>query len=118
MKTLSSHALDANTEHAVFAFLERINDKFPVQRAILFGSRARGNFGTDSDADLAVLLSGPKGHFMSAVTQMSDASFDVMLDTGIIVEALPIWIDEWENQNQYSNPDIIRHIKHDGIIVQ
>ncbi|WP_273557141.1 nucleotidyltransferase domain-containing protein [Methylobacterium frigidaeris] len=32
-----------------------------MKETVLFGSRARGTHGADSDADLAVILSGPAG---------------------------------------------------------
>ena len=49
---------------------------------------------------------------------MSDMAFDVMLDTGIRVEALPVWEDEWENSNEYRNPYLLRNIERDGVIIQ
>ena len=43
---------------------------------------------------MAVLLSGHRGQLMAAKMAMSDMAFDVMLDTGIRVEALPVWESE------------------------
>lgn len=118
MHTLLEHPIDAATTRTIHAFLERVATVFPVRSAILFGSRARGVFQPDSDADLAVLLSGQHGQFMAAKMAMSDMAFDVMLDTGIRVEALPVWEDEWANPDQYRNPSLLKNIERDGVVVQ
>ncbi len=118
MHTLLDRPIDAATTRTVQAFLERVSSVFSVRHAILFGSRARGVFLPDSDADLAVVLSGQHGQFMAAKMAMSDMAFDVMLDTGIRVEALPVWEDEWANPDQYRNPSLLKNIERDGVIVQ
>lgn len=41
---------------ALFAAIERLRALAPVERVILFGSRARGDHGDGSDWDLCVLL--------------------------------------------------------------
>ena len=71
MKTLVNHPLDAVTAVTVNAFLKRVSSVFPLRSAILFGSRARGDFKSDSDADVAVLLSGPRGHFIRIAVKPS-----------------------------------------------
>lgn len=118
MQTLEYHPLDAATTATVKAFLERVAAVFSVRGAILFGSRARGEFRPDSDADVAVLLSGQRGRFMATKMLMSDMAFDVMLDTGIRVEAIPVWEDEWANQDEYRNPYLLRNIVREGVVVQ
>ena len=47
---------DPDTESAVRKFIARIPADLPVERALLYGSRARGDFRPDSDADVAVIL--------------------------------------------------------------
>ncbi len=118
MQMLSEHPLDAATGHAVTAFLDRVAAMFPVRHAILFGSRARDEFQPESDADVAVLLSGPHGQFMAARLAMADIAFDVMLETGIRIEPLPVWEDEWDNPDAYRNPKLLRNIERDGVLVR
>jgi predicted nucleotidyltransferase len=48
--------LDPDTENAVRDFLARIPADIRVDRAILFGSRARGEHRPGSDADVALIL--------------------------------------------------------------
>lgn len=71
-------------------FLARIVRHFDVTRAIPFGSRARHAAGPDSDADVAVLLRGPPLRFLPTKLSMADAAFDVLLETGIRVQPLPV----------------------------
>ncbi len=53
--------VDAQTERAVRAFLQRLAGGYSISGARLYGSRASGEH---SDADLAVFLSGPQGDLM------------------------------------------------------
>jgi uncharacterized protein len=48
--------LDPDTEKAVRDFLARIPADIRLERAILYGSRARGEHRSDSDADVALIL--------------------------------------------------------------
>jgi len=94
---MKTHPLDPATDFAAHAFLERVRAQFDVVEAILFGSRARGDFSPDSDADVAVLLRGEPGKLVSTKLEMSDIAYDVLLDTGINVSPLPVWLAEWTN---------------------
>jgi predicted nucleotidyltransferase len=63
--------------------------------AILFGSRARGDHRPESDVDSAVLLRGSRGNFLNTKLSPADISYDVRLETGILIEPLPIGEEEW-----------------------
>jgi hypothetical protein len=63
----------------------------PLREAKLFGSRARGTHRPDSDVDVAVVLRGPRGAFLSTKLDMVDIAFDVLMETGIYIQAMPIW---------------------------
>ena len=107
--------LDPQTDSAVRQFLARIGDQFDVGGVIVYGSRARGTHRPDSDADLAVLLKGDRQRFVTVTKAMCDVAFDVMLDTGILVSPLPIWLDEWNAPDDYSNPALLKNIEKEGI---
>jgi uncharacterized protein len=64
-----------------------------VAGTIVFGSRARGTHRPNSDADVA---------------------FDVLLETGINSSPLPVWLDEWEHPENYSNPALLQNIASEG----
>ena len=106
---------DAVTEYTARVFLKQISAQYDVAGAVLFGSRARGDFRQDSDADLAVLLRGQKKEPLPVARQMARTAFDIMLDTGVLVQALPIWLEDWEHPEQSSNPVLLQNIRREGI---
>ena len=57
----------------------------------------------------------PPGRRIDAALRMADIAFDIMLETGILVEALPLWEDEWEHPEHFSNPALIDRIRHEGM---
>ena len=95
--------------------LGRVSSEYPLSAAILFGSRARGDFRADSDADLAVLLRGPRGAFLDTKLMLADIAYEVLLETGIRVQPLPVWDEEWQRPDAHSNPRLLRNIEREGI---
>ena len=84
---------------------------------ILFGSRARGDFSEASDADLAIVLAPPIGRPFAVKCEVIDATYDLFLDNGIILQAWPLcenWLDEPE-ASPY--PQVVRAIRREGIEV-
>lgn len=106
---------DIATTQAVQSFLTQAGARFPIKRAILFGSRARGHFRPDSDADLALLLTGARGAFLDTKLVLADIAYDVLLETGIRIQPLPVWEEEWEHPETYSNPRLLQNIAREGI---
>ncbi len=96
-------------------FLESVSRHFDVKNGYLFGSRARGDYHIESDADIAVLLRGEKGDFMDSKLMMDDIAYDTLLDTGVRIQPLPVWEEEWEHPQRFSNPYLLINIARDGI---
>ncbi len=115
MKAMRDSTIDPETARAASMFVERVSTQYPINGAILFGSRARGGYRPDSDADIAVLLRGHRGKFVDTKLAMADIAYDVLLDTGIHIQPLPIWEDDWEHPELYSNPGLLQNISRDGI---
>lgn len=86
--------LDEATERATKLFMQRITRQYDTAGGILFGSRARQTHRADSDADVA---------------------FDVLLETGINISPLPVWLDEWEHPETYSNPNLLKNIANERV---
>jgi predicted nucleotidyltransferase len=106
-------SIDPITEEAVSRFLELIREHYDVAGAILYGSRARGTHGKDSDADVAVLLKGEFRRF-DTLMDMSGIAFDVLLETDVLISPLPIRTEDWEHPENYSNPELLRNIDREG----
>ena len=115
MNKMNSQAIDPLTANAAKVFLERTAKRFPVDHAILYGSRARHTHRPDSDADLAVIMREQVVDRSATTIAMAGIEFDVLLDTGILVQALPLWLNELTHPEQFSNPALIDNIRREGI---
>jgi len=115
MNKMKSPAIDPLTANAAKVFLERTAQRFSVDHAILYGSRARHTHRPDSDADLAVIMIDELVDRSATAVAMAGIAFDVLLDTGILVQALPLWLDELTYPERFSNPALIDNIRREGI---
>jgi predicted nucleotidyltransferase len=59
-----------------------------VERVVLYGSRARGDFRPDSDYDVALFLRDMPNR-ASDVTRLALLEADILYDTGALINALP-----------------------------
>ena len=111
----TKNSVDPDTRHAVEAFRHRRAGRYALLETVLFGSRARQDHRTGSDADFAVLLGGEPGSRVDVALDLADIAFDIMLETGILIEPIPFWEDEWEHPEHFTNPALIENIRHDGV---
>ncbi|RJF94902.1 DNA polymerase III subunit beta [Oleomonas cavernae] len=109
--------VDPDTEAAVRRFLSLVAGRYEPAGAILYGSRARGTHRPDSDADVAVLLKGEHQRVLTTTLAMADVAYDVLLETGVNISPMPVWLDEWENPERFSNPALLRTIAREGIML-
>ena len=77
-------ARKTDVERAIALFLDALRRDYAVDEVRLYGSRARGDFHPDSDVDLAIVQHGPHGNIWDTVWAMSDITFDVLVETGIV----------------------------------
>lgn len=106
-----------NIREAVLAFSEKLADRYEATELILFGSRARGDYHPESDADVAVILRGQPRDFVEANLAMAGFAFDVIMDTGVLIQALPMWESEWTDPAGHSNPSLLQSIAREGLIL-
>ena len=107
--------LDADTERTVRAFMKRLKGRYSVREAILYGSRARQTHSPDSDADIAVILKGETGNRWEMTRELSGIAYDVLLETGVRIQPLPLWEGEWEHPERFGNPALIATIQREGL---
>ena len=111
--------VDSATADAVQRFMARVQDSQTLPGSmiatLLFGSRARGEQRPDSDADVALLLDGEHVSRVDVALHLADIAFDVMLETGILIEAIPLWEDEWAHPERFSDPALIEQIRREGV---
>jgi antitoxin ChpS len=115
MQALATSSVDLVTQAAVKQFAGLVARDYPLQQTILFGSRARGDAHDESDADVALILSGQIQPFVKTKMALSELAYDVLLDTGVVIQALPIWERQWAAPDSYSNPRLLQNVQRDGI---
>jgi len=59
-----------------------------LERAVLFGSRARGDARPDSDYDVAVFIRELDG-WLDEVIRLAHLGTEILLDTGAVISAKP-----------------------------
>ena len=107
--------VDFETEKSVRRFLDLIHPQYDFVAAIVYGSRARGTYSHDSDADVAILLNGERQRRLPTALAMADVAYEVLLETGINISPLPVWIEEWEHPERFSNPALLQNIAREGV---
>ena len=107
--------IDASTQVAIQRFLALLSPNYELAGAIVYGSRARGTHRHDSDADVAILLGGERQRTLSTALAMADVAYEVLLDTGINIAPLPVWLDQWQHPETFSNPTLLQEIAREGI---
>lgn len=112
--TTGGGIIDALMDRALNAFSKKVALRYALAKLILFGSRARGDGRFDGDAEVAVVLSEAHGDFIQTRLEMADMTFDVLLATGVLIQPLPIWEDEWSHPEAYSNPRLLENIRREG----
>jgi predicted nucleotidyltransferase len=106
--------LDPDTERAVRAFLVRLPAQFPLERAILYGSRARGDYSPDSDADVVLILT-ERADDWHTLWMLGGLAFEVLLETGILIQPVPISSDDWVHPERFPRPGFLRNVTREGI---
>ena len=95
MKTLESIKLTDKEYNGMLEAAKTLKSELPISRVVLFGSKARGTGGIDSDIDLLVLTS-------SAVTDelrtaVSDTLAAINLKLDLALSAVVISEKDWQD---------------------
>ncbi len=105
--------MDSATERAVRVFLARVPVELRVEHAILFGSRARGDHRPDSDADVVLILE--RGNDWPVLEALAGLAFDVLMDTGVLVQAVPISSQDWAHPEGFPRPSFLHNVAREGL---
>ncbi len=115
--TPRTRPVDATTRQALRAFVAKLAGQYEIKSVILFGSRARGDYRPDSDADVMLLLSGKPGKMLPVKMALAGIAYDILLETGIRIQALPVWEEQWAHPETFSNPYLLQAIQEQGILL-
>ena len=80
-----------------------------LERAVLFGSRARREARADSDYDVAVFLRDLRDRPVE-LNRLADIATDILYDTGGCVHAMPYRAGSYEDRTP-----LMREIREDGV---
>lgn len=93
MKTLDDIILKEKDRKAVENAARLLYGKFPVERVVLFGSKATGTDDAESDIDLLALTS--RALSWDERNALTDALFEIELAEGVVISTLVLSSREW-----------------------
>jgi antitoxin ChpS len=64
------------------------------------------------------VLNGQRRDFIDTKLDMAGLAFDVLMETGILVQAFPMWDGDPLHPERFSNPSLISNIAANGIRLQ
>jgi uncharacterized protein len=114
MKTLAEIQLSANDRAAIQRAAAILRQKFPVDRLILFGSKARGDDKADSDIDLLVLTRDEVNWRQH--DEMIHSVFNLQLELGVMLSPVIIPAEEWEHGVSQALP-LRKEVDREGVLV-
>jgi uncharacterized protein len=80
-----------------------------LERAVLFGSRARGDARPESDYDIAVFLRGFDG-FGDEAARLAAIETDILFETGAVINALPFRAGAYQDHT-----GLMSEVRNDGV---
>jgi hypothetical protein len=48
--------------------------------------------------------------------ELADLAYEILLETGMRIQPLPVWQSEWEHPENYSNPHLLKNIASEGML--
>jgi predicted nucleotidyltransferase len=86
-----------------------------LDKIVLYGSCARGDFSDDSDIDIALLTKCDRLTSKKYDDELMDIVTDVAMDIGTIVEYVCIPIDEYNQKKEWYG--YFQNIEREGIVL-
>jgi len=88
---------EPSTDPVLRQFREALRQRYGarVERVVLFGSRARGDHGPESDYDVAVFLHQSRG-LWEELGVLADVTTEILFETGAVISAKPFPSSAWE----------------------
>lgn len=84
-------------------YISEVRKKYPVSRALLFGSFAKGNFNEDSDIDVAIVMNN-----VPDIIEMQIDLMKVRRNVDLRIEPHPFSLSNFEPSNPMVN-DILKY---------
>jgi predicted nucleotidyltransferase len=107
--------LTGQERETIQAFLQALQRQFQtrVLSVLLFGSRARGEAGPDSDVDLAVIVDRDDLEIQTAIR---DLAVEIWLEYGLYLSTR-VWSKAHWNRLKAIRTGLFRNIEREGIVL-
>ena len=112
MKSLADIPLRDNERQAIEAAARLLRQAFPVEQVILFGSKARGTSGAESDIDLLLLTS--RQLEWSERKAINTALFQLEMTHEVVISTLIVATADW-TEGLWQVLPIRDEIERDGV---
>ena len=113
MKTVEELPLVDKDRQAIAAAVKLLREQFPIDKAILFGSKATGTDTAESDID--ILFTTRRSLSWQERDIIIDALFDIELTHDVVISALVVPQSEWE-EGRYTILPIHSEIERTGAV--
>ncbi|MGB9887872.1 MAG: nucleotidyltransferase domain-containing protein [Moorellales bacterium] len=115
MNTVVSRYIPGNGERELLQRCrDLIREVVPDARVILYGSRARGDAGVESDYDLLILAKGPVNWRVEDAIR--EKLYPLELETGAVFSIAAFSEEEW-NSPLYQAMPFSQNVRREGIIL-
>jgi predicted nucleotidyltransferase len=112
MRKLADLPLSDKDRQAIEAAVGLLRKQFPIDQAILFGSKATGTDTAESDIDL--LLTTRRSLTWQERNSIIDALFDIELEHDVVISALVVAKLDWDD-GPYSVLPIHAEVERTGV---
>ncbi len=112
MKSIDQIQLAVNDRQAIGEATNLLLAQFPVEKIILYGSKATGTDDEESDIDLLVLTSRELS--WSKRNAITDALFDIQLKYDVVISTLVVPNREW-SEGIYAVLPIHKEVERYGV---
>jgi predicted nucleotidyltransferase len=108
-----SGSLTTREQHAVYDFLQRLQHSFgrAVRQTTLFGSKARGDSGPDSDIDILIIMDEENWSLRDSVSAIAAR---ISLEYNLLIDPRVIGRERWERMAR-ENLSLYQNIAREGI---
>jgi len=103
--------LTASDQKIARQFRRKLTQQLPIERLLIYGSRARGDATPESDLDVFIQISP----ITPAIRRkISETAWEVGLENDIVISTFVVSLDEIENGPMGANP-LLLAVERDGI---
>jgi uncharacterized protein len=108
--------MNEEESRALEDYLDRVRSHYGsrLYDVVLFGSRARGDDGPDSDVDLAIILADGDWRFWGEKMVLADMTYEALMDSGLVIQSWPVARSAWDMPSIHHNRKLIEAMKRDG----